>query len=122
MAAQQGMYAAFSARVTQVIGFEIELNLGSYITPTDGDPYWSRGVGVVLEIGRLKLGGSYEALSYNGGFSFKASPSNFILGSFEASRNGVSLVWQPPQAISGFQLQLDNPQSLLPTRDTPYGP
>jgi hypothetical protein len=122
LTAQQGIYAAFSAQLTKVVGFDLDLNLGSYNTPSSGSPYLSHGISVALNIGPVKVGGSWEQTSNNGGLSFESSPSNFIVGSLQASSEGLSLAFKPPQAFSGFQTQLDNPLSLLPTSDTPCTP
>jgi hypothetical protein len=122
MTAQPGLYAAFSAQLTKVIGFDLDLNLGSYNTPSNGSPYLSHGISVVLNIGPVKVGGSWEQASYNGGLSFQSSPSNFIVGSLQASSEGLSLAFKPPQAFSGFQAQLDNPQTLLNGSDSACTP
>lgn len=100
----------------------LDVNLGSYNTPSNGSPYLSQGVSVVLNIGPVNVGGSWEHTSHDDRRSFQSSPANFIVGSLQASSGGLSLVFKPPQAFSGFQVQLDNPQSLPPTSDTPCTP
>jgi len=122
LTAQQGIYGAVGGKVSKLFGFEVEINLASYNTPSGGLVYLSHGLSLVLSVGRLRVGGSYEARSYNGGLSFDPSPSNFILGSLESSAEGISATFKPPQIFSGFSGKIENVFSLMPTSDTQCSP
>lgn len=106
-AAQQGVFAK-SDIDWRGLSFNGDLDLGSYNTPTSGSPYWSKGIGLGISFGSLKIGFSYQAKSYNGGLSFEPAPLtvSFLThkwgGDMNASDEGIDYEFALPQAFSGF--------------------
>jgi hypothetical protein len=114
MTAQQGIYASFGAHLSRLVSVQLDLDLGSYNTPSNGPTYLSHGVSLVLEISGLRVGGSWQQTSNNGGLSFQSSPSNFAVGDFQASSGSMTFEIKPPQVFSGFKLTADIPFSDVP--------
>jgi hypothetical protein len=99
--AQQGAYAKLGTE-TPLGGIEATVNLFSYNTPTNGPPYLSHGIGLSYSVGPIQIGFNYQQVSYNGGLSFQPSPTNFNLWNLNASSEGLTVEFSPPQAGSGF--------------------
>lgn len=120
-----GAYA-MAAAAFPILGaktrFEGEINLFSYNTPTMGNPYWARGAEASVQIGRVRVGFSWEQQSHDGGFSFHSLPTNFMLGDLRGSSDGLQFAVSPPQAGAGFSVAVDNLLGLLPVSDTPQCP
>ena len=96
-----------------------QLNLLSYNVPLNGDRYWNRGLEASFQVGNLRGGISLEQRSYDGGFSYQSQPTNFIVGDFKGSTQGVDFEISPPQAVAGFTVEVDDALALLPAADTP---
>jgi hypothetical protein len=62
--AQQGVFASFSTRISSYIGVDLDLNFASYVTPSNGVPYWSHGVSVVLSLFNRLLKKSVHEAQY----------------------------------------------------------
>ncbi len=101
------------------IGLEGGLNLFSYNTPVSGNTYWSHGADLTLQIGKVRIGGSWEQRSYDGGLSFDSQPTNFALGDLKGSSEGADFEVSPPQVGAGFKAGINNAGALLPVADTP---
>ena len=120
--AQAGAYgsAGFHFKLFGLkVGAEGGLNLFSYNTPLSGSTYWSHGADLTLQIGRVRIGGSWEQRSYDGGLSFESQPTNFALGDLKGSSEGADFEVSPPQAGAGFKAGINNAGALLPAADTP---
>ena len=102
-----------------MLGLEGGLNLFSYSTPLSGRNCWSHGADLTLQIGRVRIGGSWEQRSYDGGLSFENQPINFALGYLKGSSEGTDFEVSPPQIGAGFKVGVNNVGALLPVADTP---
>jgi hypothetical protein len=119
---QIGAYGSAGIRFKLIglkIGVEGGLDLFSYNTPLDGDTYWSHGAALTLQIGKVRIGGSWEQRSYNGGLSFQSQPTNFALGDLNGSNEGADFEVSPPQIGAGFKAGVHNVGALLPVADAP---
>lgn len=96
-----------------------ELNLFSYNTPASGQTYWSRGIEATFQIGRARVGVSWEQRSYDGGFSFQSEPSNFIVGDLNGSSEGMDFEATIPHFGAGFTAGISDIDALIPPGDTP---
>jgi hypothetical protein len=120
--ARQGAYGAVGLNGSPGgfnLGLNINLNLFTYNTPSNGDPYLSHGITTTVTVGPVKLGFQWQQNSYDGGLSFQTTPDTVILANFRGSSGGVNYRFTPPQIGSGFIVELDNIAGLLPTGDTP---
>jgi hypothetical protein len=101
---QQGVYAKSSADLSGWLAVEGNVNFGSYNTPTNGSPYLSHGVGLAVQVGPVQVGFNWQQTSNDGGLSFQSSPTNFNFWNLNASSEGLTLEFSPPQAFSGFTI------------------
>jgi hypothetical protein len=101
------------------LGIDVGIDLISYNTPLNGSTYISHGLDATITIGPLRVGGSWEQRSYNGGLNYESEPNNFLLYDFSASSNGLDWEVTPPQVFAGFNAGVSNVAALLPSGDTP---
>jgi hypothetical protein len=114
-----GEYARFGAGGRPLglkLRAEAEINLFTYNTPLEGEPYWDQGFELSLQVHKVRVGFDWGR---EGRFSpSHAKPSNFFLWDFKASTEGVGFEIKPPQMGAGFTLGIDNVMGLIPLSDT----
>jgi RHS repeat-associated protein len=86
--AQQGIFGNFDTKI-RGLSAQIGVNLISYNTPLNGQPYLSHGFNLSIGAGAVRVGFSYQATSTNGGLSFQPSDTNFNFWDVSASQSGL---------------------------------